>query len=69
MTFLSKKCKPVANGGCKVTLRLFVSNLVGHLKDRFSCDVAHVSWDARKAVLRVSDQMRHKPACSVTEAG
>ena len=29
----------------------------------------HLSRNARKPVFGVSDQVRHKPACTVTEAG
>ena len=29
--------------------------------------LVHMSRDARKLVFRVSDQVRHKPACTVSE--
>ena len=57
----------------------FVWNLVGNPEDRFSHYEAHLSViikyppymrrDARKSVLGVSDEVRHKPGCTVPEDG
>ena len=38
-------------------------------KKRFALDEAHMSHVLRKPVFRVSDQVRHKPDCTVTEDG
>ena len=51
-----------------------MSDLVGNPEDRFSHVTAHIedtsymSRDARKPVFDFSDQLRHKVACTVTEA-
>ena len=38
-------------------------------KDMLSCDVASMSHVTSKPVFGVSDQVRHKPGCTVTEDG
>ena len=46
---------------------LFLLDKIGKFDGRFSHNAFHMSLDARKQVFRVSNQVQHKLACTVTE--
>ena len=49
--------------------QLYSDLICTYAKDMLSCDVARMSDVTSKPVFGVSDQVRHKPGCTVGEDG